>query len=514
MLVLPKTSESHASASHPATVGDWPGKPENPGDPNRKPAPPGETNRSTPGTPGTTLRTEVRGRRRLVLGGCLLGLALVAIITIGIRDFQTLRAFSQILPSTPAPIGPSLVAGIERLDALLLRLQLTGDPAHRDAFLSESRDWTRQLGEARMAAGNNVARNAALQQAAAKLTEYLEFTQDVLSRTRPSLRRDTAAQLAAEIDAASASLRTAASALVAVETRSADANMARITATLAAISQRLAITAILLLAMAAVAVVLAWRSLLTPLQQALRLQETNRHHRDQLAQLGTVAAGVVHEIRTPLTAIKARAHHLRRSALDGHADLTVIEDEIRRLDRILEDFLQLARPGQPRREPVPIPALLQGIHDLVRQPLSDRGITIRLENPPDPLVLTADPNHLRQVLLNLVRNAADSLSSGGVVTLRARLGMDTRSKPASPVVMLEVADTGTGIAPEVEARLFEPFVTGKPQGTGLGLSIAAQLVEAHGGHLQYQTQCGRGTVFTVVLPRPHPASLPATNSHP
>jgi signal transduction histidine kinase len=403
------------------------------------------------------------------------------------------------------------VAGIERLDAMLLRLQLTGDPAHRDAFLNEARDWTTRLGEARMAAGNDVAQHEALQQTSATLTGYLETTQDWVSRTRPSLRRDTAAQLAAEIDAASASLRTAASALVTAESRSAETRQAQITATLAAVSRRLAITAVLLLAVAAAAAVLVWRSLLTPLQQALRSQETNRRHRDQLAQLGTVAAGVVHEIRTPLTAIKARAHHLRRSALDGHADLTVIEDEIRRLDRILEDFLQLARPSQPRREPVPIPALLQGIHDLVRQPLGDRGITIRLENAPDPLVLNIDPGHLRQVLLNLVRNAADSLSSGGVVTLRARLGMDTRSKPASPVVMLEVADTGAGIAPEVEARLFEPFVTGKPQGTGLGLSIAAQLVESNGGHLQYQTQFGRGTIFTVVLPRTHPASLPATN---
>jgi signal transduction histidine kinase len=446
-----------------------------------------------------------------VLGVSLLTLALAVVSALGFRDFQTLRAFSRNPPSVPAPIGQALEAGIERLDALLLRLQLTGDPAHRDAFLSQSRDWTSRLGDARMSAGNDVAQHEALQQAAAKLTEYLETTQKWLSRTRPSMRRDTAAQLAAEIDAVSAPLRTAASALVTVENRSTEASLAQITATLAAAPRRLAITALLLIAIVAIAAVLLRRSLLTPLQQTLDRQQGAHHHRDRLAQLGTVAAGVVHEIRTPLTAIKARAHHLRRSALDGHADLTIIEDEIRRLDRILEDFLQLARPSQPRREQVPIPALLQGIHDLVRQPLSDRGIVIRLENPPDPLVLIADPGHLRQVLLNLVRNAADSLSSGGVVTLRARLGMDTRSKPASPVVMLEVADTGAGIAPEVEARLFEPFVTGKPQGTGLGLSIAAQLVEAHGGHLQYQTQSGRGTVFTVVLPRTHPASLPATN---
>ena len=115
--------------------------------------------------------------------------------------------------------------------------------------------------------------------------------------------------------------------------------------------------------------------------------------------------------------------------------------------------------------------------------------------------LRADLGQLKQVLINLIQNAADSTDAGGTVTLRARRDRKRLTDGETDVVVLEVADTGKGITPDVEKRLFDPFFTTKPEGTGLGLSIAACIVQKHGGALQYQTQVNRGTTFGIILPR-------------
>ena len=112
-----------------------------------------------------------------------------------------------------------------------------------------------------------------------------------------------------------------------------------------------------------------------------------------------------------------------------------------------------------------------------------------------------DPQQIKQVLINLVQNAAESICQHGAVTLRVRLGSKRLGDGVEEVVVLEVADTGKGIPPEVEKRLFDPFFTTKESGTGLGLCIAARIVEKHGGVLQYQTQINHGTTFGIMLPR-------------
>ena len=114
--------------------------------------------------------------------------------------------------------------------------------------------------------------------------------------------------------------------------------------------------------------------------------------------------------------------------------------------------------------------------------------------------LRADKQQMEQVLINLVQNAADSIGNQGTVTLRVKQGAARLGGRSSPAVLLEVEDTGKGIAPDVQARLFDPFFSTKETGTGLGLPIAERIVEKHGGRLQYQTQSGRGTTFQVVLP--------------
>src|SRR5262245_9268087 len=215
-----------------------------------------------------------------------------------------------------------------------------------------------------------------------------------------------------------------------------------------------------------------------------------------------LAAGVAHEIRNPLTAIKAWLFIQRKHLVPGTAefeDADVIANEITRLERIVKDVLLFARPSEPHFTTVPADAPLREVQALLAPQLVDAGIDLVHENG-SMAHIWVDSQQIKQVLINLVQNAAESIGQRGTITLRARIG-STRLERASETVVLEVADTGKGIPPEVEKRLFDPFFTTKDSGTGLGLSIAARIIEKHGGALQYQTQVNRGTTFGVVLPR-------------
>ena len=267
--------------------------------------------------------------------------------------------------------------------------------------------------------------------------------------------------------------------------------------------QRLLICgAILLLTFWVVVATLLYRAMVAPLRAKLVETRSIVERQEKLASLGTLAAGVAHEIRNPLTAIKVRLHSLKKTLAGDSSeqeDAAVIGDEIQRLERIVKDFLQFARPSEPQFIVTMADAVLQHIHELFRAQLEASGIEIKLQ-PAPAASIRADPQQLEQVLINLVQNAAESIGHRGTITLR---GFGTRAQLQGrlmPAVALEVADTGTGIPADVQKRLFDPFFTTKPAGTGLGLSIAARIVESHGGALQYQTELNRGTVFRVLLP--------------
>jgi signal transduction histidine kinase len=140
------------------------------------------------------------------------------------------------------------------------------------------------------------------------------------------------------------------------------------------------------------------------------------------------------------------------------------------------------------------------VQGLMSPDLERRGVNLVVEPGPEFLI-RVDRAHLKQVLINLVRNAAEAIEGEGTVTLRTRAARASLVRGETEAVILEVADNGRGIAPEVEKRLFDPFFTTKETGTGLGLPIAARIVEKHGGILRYQTRLGHGTTFGVVLPR-------------
>lgn len=248
---------------------------------------------------------------------------------------------------------------------------------------------------------------------------------------------------------------------------------------------------------------LVYRQLIAPLRVKLVESQALIERHEKLASLGMLAAGVAHEVRTPLTALKTALfiqHKRFHPGSPEHADALVIERELTRLERVVNDFLQFARPAEPELGPLSADYPLQEVQSLLAPRLARDGIRLVVEDSP-PMTINADSAQIQQVIINLVQNAADSMTKSGTITMRARQDRKRISNGEADVVILEVVDTGKGIRPEIEKRLFDPFFTTKATGTGLGLSIAARIVEKHGGTLQYQTQVNRGTTFGVVLPK-------------
>jgi signal transduction histidine kinase len=263
---------------------------------------------------------------------------------------------------------------------------------------------------------------------------------------------------------------------------------------------------ILLLAAGGWLAIVVYRDLIAPLQVQLVESRQMVERQEKLASLGMLAAGVAHEIRNPLTAIKTwlyiQQKHLKPGSTE-HAEADIISGEISRLERIVKDFLLFAQPSDPHFVTVPVEQPLQDVQMLLEPQLKKTGIKLVLGEIA-PAHIQIDPQQMKQVLINLVQNAADSIGWDGVITLRARLDEKQLSDRVMNAVILEVSDTGKGIPPDVEKRLFDPFFTTKDFGTGLGLPIAARIVEKHQGALQYQTRIDHGTTFGIILPQVKP----------
>ena len=248
--------------------------------------------------------------------------------------------------------------------------------------------------------------------------------------------------------------------------------------------------------------VVVWRDMIQPLRLRLIESEDLIARQEKLASLGVLAAGVAHEIRNPLTAIKARLFTQRKQLATGTpaaADAEVISGEIDRLELIVRGFLAFAQPARPEQVPLVAGTLMREVQELLGAVRAKDGIRLELE-PAEGLRFSGDPAQLKQVLINLVQNAAEAIGRDGTVTLRARSGVHRLRGQPCDVVLLEVADTGPGVALGIRERLFDPFFTTKESGTGLGLAIALRIVEKHGGAIELQTVPGRGAMFGVVIP--------------
>jgi len=244
------------------------------------------------------------------------------------------------------------------------------------------------------------------------------------------------------------------------------------------------------------------RVVVAPLREKLIEDNTAIEHQKKLDHFARLATGLAHEIRNPLTAINVRLFTLQKSMSKGsgeHNDATLIRDEIDRLEQILKNFLKLARPTEPKFVTLTAESTLKEVRELYAPQLQRQAIELKL----DSMVSTpfqADPLQLKQVLINLIQNAADSIGREGTITLRARPADARLNGQAAGSIVLEVEDTGTGIPPEVQERLFDPFFSTKENGTGLGLPIAAKIIDQHQGTLDFETRLGRGSIFRVILP--------------
>ena len=217
---------------------------------------------------------------------------------------------------------------------------------------------------------------------------------------------------------------------------------------------------------------------------------------DKLAAIGTLAAGLAHEIRNPLNGAQLHVTYLSRSLKRANAHPELVEtiatvaDEITRLGNLVTEFLAFARPKPLFVKPLVVRTLLERVSQVAAQS-TGRHTPITLDIPAAPIEILADGDKLEQVLLNLTQNAIEALADAdqGRVVLRARRQPRT--------VTIEVEDNGPGIAPETP--VFDAFFSTKPQGTGLGLSISHRIVTTHGGTLDVDSRSGR-TIFRVVLP--------------
>ncbi len=275
------------------------------------------------------------------------------------------------------------------------------------------------------------------------------------------------------------------------------------TASLNSLRNILTASVVLLLILVAALGRIIYRDLIAPLRTKLVHSQNLLERQEKLATLGTLAAGIAHEIRNPLTSVKARLYTLEKhlsTVPAARRDTDIINAEILRLERIVQDVLSFARPSDPKLETVAAETLIREVQGLLAPSLETRAVKLVLEPGPE-LCVRADSGHLKQALINLVRNAVDAIDGAGIVTLRARAARAAFDGTETEAVIFEVADTGKGISPEVEKRLFDPFFSTKETGTGLGLPISARLIQKQGGLLQYKTQPGHGTTFGIVLPR-------------
>ena len=280
--------------------------------------------------------------------------------------------------------------------------------------------------------------------------------------------------------------------------------------------QALLFGALILLVFSAILLgTIVWRDMIQPLRLQLVESQELLTRTEKLAALGVLAAGVAHEIRNPLTAIKARLYTQQKQLPAGSPaaeDSKVISNEINRLELIVREVLEFARPAEPSMAVVDCPALITEVADLLRPQIENGGGEIEIETRKGPgLRVLGDAAQLKQVLINIVQNAVDASGSKGHVRLRCQMAEHRLAGAGISAVILEIEDNGPGIPAEIQERLFDPFFTTKETGTGLGLSIAARIVEKHHGVIEFQTDPNRGTTFGVVLPRfLGPASEPTT----
>jgi len=232
--------------------------------------------------------------------------------------------------------------------------------------------------------------------------------------------------------------------------------------------------------------------------------EGQLRHAERLASLGRLVAGVAHEVRNPLATIRLRVQMCRRDSENPHVkeSCAVALEEIERLNGMVNRLLNFARPVQLHCEPADLRSLIEERMDSFREWAQRRGITLNTESLRSNVSLPLDKNRMAQVFDNVIQNAIEAMSEGGG-TLSVILAPRPNLINDGNGVCVEFRDTGKGMNSAVIRHVFDPFFTTKPSGTGLGLSICHELVQAHGGDIEVDSQEGHGTSVRITIPASH-----------
>lgn len=216
---------------------------------------------------------------------------------------------------------------------------------------------------------------------------------------------------------------------------------------------------------------------------------------DRMSAIGELAASLAHEIRNPLGAIEGAAQIVEQPQTTPDMQrefLTVIRKESRRLNRLLTDLLDFARPRQPQFQAVDVGGVVSSVVTLAAHTAEQNGIEFRKYIPESLPVVECDSEQLKQVILNLTINAIQAMPNGGTITISVA--------EKHPDIVIAVEDQGSGIPAEKVDKIFDPFFTTKESGTGLGLSVAHQIITQHGGAITAERNPNRGMTFTVTIP--------------
>lgn len=217
----------------------------------------------------------------------------------------------------------------------------------------------------------------------------------------------------------------------------------------------------------------------------------------KLADLGRITSGIAHEVKNPLNAMVIHLEILRSKLDSGSADprpqLEILDSEIKRLDRVVQTFLNFTGPVEVHLQPMDLNTIVSQVIALAYTEALERGVTINKQLDPEPLVIKGDADLLKQTLLNIIINGCQAMPEGGPLKLATSRGADGSAR-------ITIIDRGIGIAEEDQERIFNLYYTTKKGGTGIGLAQAFRAVQLHGGEIRFDSQIGVGTTFEIILP--------------
>jgi len=225
-----------------------------------------------------------------------------------------------------------------------------------------------------------------------------------------------------------------------------------------------------------------------------REEEGRMLQEEKLSVIGQLAAGMAHEIRNPMTSIKgfAQLAAIRKTSLTPE-QVNIIINEVERIEDLIRETMLLAKPVQIKFRPVDLAHLLNEVGKLMEPQLSQKNAELTVAADKDLPIISGEPNHLKQVFINLIKNSIEAVPDHG-----GQIFLDVKQIGRS--VITTVRDNGCGIPPDIQKRLGEPFVTTKDYGTGLGLTVSYRIIQNHGGKISVKSDLKNGTTFTIELP--------------